>query len=245
VRGRDGVPAPRAGWAYFFDVDGTLAEFAPTPAEVRLDAGVLAGLRRLHERSGGAVALVSGRSIADVDSIFHSPLPVAGQHGLERRDARGVLYRREPSPGALDAARVRLAEVVARHAGLLLEDKGLTLALHYRRAPALAAFSHRTMRAIQRELGSAYATQPGKCVVELKPASMDKGVAVTDFLREAPFMGRIAVFVGDDATDEHGFAVVNALGGHTIKVGGGPTTARWRLASVAAVSAWMAELSKA
>ncbi|MEO7713547.1 MAG: trehalose-phosphatase [Gemmatimonadaceae bacterium] len=240
VSGSEGPPAPSAAWAYFFDVDGTLADLAPTPAEVRVEAGTIARLLRLYRASEGAVALVSGRSIADVDSIFHLPtLPVAGQHGLERRDALGTVRQFEPDGQALDRARDTLSAVVKRHPELLLEDKGLTLALHYRGAPLLASFAHRTMTALCVALGSGFTVQRGKRVVELKPAGTDKGSAVLAFMRENPFRRRTAVYVGDDATDEHAFAVVNGLGGYSVKVGIGATTARWRLGSVAAVQTWM------
>ena len=240
VSGGEGPPAPSPEWAYFFDVDGTLADLAPTPAEVRVDAGTVARLLELYRASGGAVALVSGRSIADVDSIFRLPaLPIAGQHGLERRDALGTLRRLEPDDEALDRARDRLSAVVMRHPELLLEDKGLILALHYRGAPMLASFVHRTMTALGADLGSGFTVQHGKLVVELMPAGTDKGSAVLAFMRENPFRRRTAVYVGDDATDEHAFAVVNTLGGYSVKVGTGATTARWRLGSVAAVRTWM------
>jgi len=105
--------------------------------------------------------------------------------------------------------------------------------------PSLASFAHQTMRAAAAACGPEFALQSGKRVVELKPSGKDKGEAVREFMREAPFHGRTPVFVGDDVTDEHGFVRVNALGGHSIKVGGGPTAARWRLADVRAVYAWL------
>lgn len=240
VSGGAGLPAPSPAWAYFFDVDGTLADLAPTPAEVRVDAGMIARLLHLYRASDGALALVSGRSIADVDSIFHLPaLPIAGQHGLERRDALGTVRRFEPDGQALDRARDTLSAVVMRHPQLLLEDKGLTLALHYRGAPMLASFAHQTMSALGADLGSGFTVQRGKRVIEIMPAGTDKGSAVLEFMQENPFSRRKVVYLGDDVTDEHAFAVVNALGGHSVKVGAGATTARWRLGSVAAVRAWM------
>jgi trehalose 6-phosphate phosphatase len=233
-------PAPRTDWAYFFDIDGTLVDIAPTPWEVRLERELLAMIMRLHVATGGALALISGRSIADIDSIFHGTrLPVAGQHGIERRDSRGRVSRHRFPVGKLTAPRVQLGEIVARHPGLVLEDKELSLALHYRRVPALGSYVHRLMRTVQAEIGSDYTVQLGKRIVELKPSGKDKGQAVREFMAEAPFKGRLPVFVGDDATDEHGFAVVNALGGYSIKVGRGRTHARWRLPDVEAVRAWL------
>ena len=139
----------------------------------------------------------------------------------------------------LDAARAVLSGVVARHRRLLLEDKGLSLALHYRRAPAHSSYVHRVMRAVRAALGGGYRLHHGKRVVELVPAGRDKGAAIRAFMREAPFRGRMPLFIGDDVTDEYGFAVINRLGGCSIKVGAGPTTARWRLPNVRAVLSWL------
>lgn len=234
------LPVPLSSWAYFFDIDGTLVDIAPSPSEIVLERILRSLVLQLYDAAGGALALISGRSIADVDSIFgHSHLPVAGQHGLERRGRTGKITRHDIMSEKLDFARSRLAEAIAQHPDLLLEDKGLSLALHYRAAPSLASFAHRTMRAVVAALGPEFAVQSGKRVVELKPSGKNKGKAVREFMREEPFFGRLPVFVGDDITDEHGFIVVNELGGHSIKVGGGPTTARWRLANVRAVQSWL------
>jgi trehalose 6-phosphate phosphatase len=237
------IPAPLSTWAYFFDIDGTLVDIAPSPSEIVLERELQALIRHLYEVTGGALALISGRSISDVDSIFDDMLlPVAGQHGLERRSWEGEISRHDMASEKLDFARARIAEAIATHPELLLEDKGLSLALHYRSAPALASFAHRTMRNIVAAMGSEFAVQSGKRVVELKPSGKDKGHAVRGFMSEEPFLGRTPVFVGDDVTDEHGFVVVNSLRGHSIKVGGGPTAARWRLANVRAVRSWLERL---
>ena len=233
-------PAPRSDWAYFFDIDGTLVDISPTPSEVKVERDLIVLIERLHELTGGALALISGRSIRDIDSIFHGAhLPVAGQHGVERRNVGGEINRHTISPATLITSRDRLQSAVARHPALILEDKGLSLALHYRQAPALGSFSHRLMRTLQQEIGSDYTVLTGKRIVELKPSGKDKGKAVTEFMAEPPFKGRLPVFVGDDVTDEYGFAVVNALGGYSIKVGRGASAARWRLANVAAVRKWL------
>ena len=235
-----GLPAPDVGWAYFFDIDGTLADFAPTPSEIRLEHDLHKLIRDLHRDGGGALALVSGRAIDNVDSIFGTPhLPVAGNHGLERRNAAGRHSRHDSTSEKLEQARTRLLDVASRHDGLTLEDKGMSLALHYRAAPALASFAHRTMRAVHGHMGPEYAILTGKRIIELKPSGKDKGEAVLEFMDEEPFLGRTPVFVGDDLTDEHGFAVVNSLGGHSIKVGAGRTVARWRLSDVRAVRLWL------
>jgi trehalose 6-phosphate phosphatase len=228
------------GLAYFLDIDGTLVDFSDVPGAVRLAPALPALVDALFESSGGAVALITGRSIADADRLFsRRRLAIAGQHGHERRSAGGIVTQHRTSPNALQPARHDLGAVVARHPELLLEDKGLTLALHYRRAPHLASLAHRVMHGVQKSLGDQYCVHRGKCVVELAPAGRDKGLAIRAFMRELPFRGKPPVFIGDDVTDEHGFAMVNRLGGDSIKVGPGPTVATWRLPSVAAVLAWL------
>lgn len=234
------LPAPRRDWAYFFDIDGTLVDIADSPAGVRLDRNLRQLIERVYQTAGGAVALISGRSIADIDTLFPGlRLPAAGQHGIERRDAAGVIERHAFPAEQLEWARERLAAAAAGKPGLLVEDKGLSLALHYRRAPQLAGYAHRVTRTLLRHVGAQYCIQTGKRVVEMKPSGRDKGVAVLEFMREAPFEGRTPVFVGDDATDEYGFATVNRLRGYSIKVGRGPTAARWRLLNVEAVQQWL------
>jgi trehalose 6-phosphate phosphatase len=221
-------------------VDGTLADLAETPEAVQISADLPRLLEKLFQCAGGAVALMSGRPISEIDRLFpHVRLPASGQHGAERRDAAGRVSRHQTS---LDLAplRQRLAQAISDKPGLLLEDKGLSLALHYRRAPSLADFVHREMSALVVELGNEYGIQTGKSVVELKPAGKDKGRALLEFMAEPPFMGRTAVFVGDDATDEFGFETVNHLGGYSIKVGQeGDTVARWQLENVSAVQQWL------
>lgn len=231
---------PVTGCAYFLDIDGTLIDFADAPARVRLDRALSGLVEALYRSSRGAVALISGRSLADVDRLFPARhLPAAGQHGLERRSAGGRVSRHPGPSRSLDGARRVLVGVVGRHPRLLLEDKGLSLALHYRRAPGLAGFAHRVMRSLQMTLGDRYCVHRGKRVVELALAGRDKGAAIGSFMREAPFRGRTPVFIGDDVTDEYGFAMVNRLGGYAVKVGPGLTAAGWRLPNVRAVLGWL------
>lgn len=232
-------PPPSCDWAYFFDVDGTLVPLAETPAAVRVSQELRGVLEHLYGCSGNAVALMSGRSIAEIDRLFPAvQLPVAGQHGAERRDAGGRLTRHEPTVD-LGQARQHLAAAALANPGLLFEDKGLSVALHYRRVPRLEGFVHRTIEELLPALSGAYTVQKGKSVVELKPAGKDKGRALLEFMEEEPFAGRVPVFIGDDATDEFGFDTVNRLGGHSIKVGPGDTAARWRLEDVHAVQQWL------
>jgi len=236
------VPAPAPGWAFFLDVDGTLLEIAAVPDAVRMDPRVLATLAQLIEATGGAVALVSGRSVADVERLF-APLaiPVAGQHGAERQAHRGPPLSRSP---LLDAAVQRLREAERRMPGLLLEDKGASLALHYRRRPELQEFAEEEMRRAATFLGERFELQPGSFVYEIKPSGHDKGRAIEAFMRERPFAGRVPVFLGDDATDEYGFDAVNRMGGHSVKVGPGPTRARWSLPDASSARRWLDDYTR-
>lgn len=236
------VPELAPGWAFFLDVDGTLLEIAEHPDAVQMPDGLVGILQALGRRADTPVALISGRTIADLDRLF-APLrlPAAGQHGAERRDATGRTLRSEAAGPLPDEVRDELKQFAKSHPGLLLEDKGSTLCVHYRQAPALGAEVESVVRAAAARLGEAYEVQPGKMVYEIRPASHDKGSAIADFLSEPPFAGRCPVFIGDDVTDEHGFQMVNQLGGHSIKVGKGATAATWRLSSVADVVNWLGD----
>ena len=135
------LPPPSAAWAWFFDLDGTLIEIADVPSGVQVDEELRALLESLAQASSGALAVITGRPIADIDRLFPDlRLPVAGQHGVERRDRDGLVTHHTFPVAALDVARRRLSSLVARHPALLLEDKGLSLALHYRQAPSLAGY---------------------------------------------------------------------------------------------------------
>jgi len=234
------LPAFAPGWAIFLDIDGTLFEHVERPDAVRADPALGKLLAELTETSRGALALISGRPVAELDALF-APLrlAVAGQHGIERRDAGGNLHRHAFPQEPLRRAARELGVFASRHAGLLLEDKGHSLALHYRLAPALAGAARDAVSSALAALGPGFEMQAGKLVFEVKPGGRDKGMAIEEFMAEAPFAGHLPVFVGDDATDEHGFAIVNRIGGHSVKVGPGASIARWRLADAAAVRRWL------
>ena len=233
-------PAPQRDWGYFLDVDGTLIDLAETPDAVHVDAALLELIARLARASGGAVALVSGRALAFLDERLGAlGLPMAGQHGLERRDAAGQVHTHAAPAAARRTIKLALEPVLARHPGLLLEDKGLTLALHYRRVPQLAGYAQRLMARLARAADAGLEVQRGKLVAEIKPAGIDKGTAIAAYLAEAPFKGRRPVFIGDDLNDEHGFAEINRLDGVSIRVGAGRSCARFRLPDVAAVRRWL------
>jgi len=237
------APLPEAAatdWALFLDIDGTLLTHAETPDAVYVDDALRALLERRVAQNGGALALVSGRAIADVDALFEPlVLPVAGQHGVERRDAAGQLHRLPFPEEELRQVAQRFAAFKARHAGIVFEDKGHSLALHYRLAPQLEREVHALVEHALAGLGAGFELQAGKLVVELKPGGHDKGTAIEAFMAAAPFAGRKPVFIGDDLTDEYGFASVQRLGGHAVKVGEGESVADWRLPDVAAVRAWL------
>lgn len=246
TNGLRGPLRPETGWALFLDVDGTLLHFADRPECVEVSDHLRAVLAALLPGLGGAIALISGRRLGDIDRLF-APLvlPAAGLHGLEHRNAEGVvdvLGR----PEMLDPLRGPLSGFAGMHAGVQLEDKGRAIALHYRRAPEQGAAARHLVGQLLARHGEGLRVIEGKMVLEIKPALADKGQAVRGFLAEAPFRGRCPVFIGDDTTDEDAFVAVNALGGYSIRVGDLPgTQARFRLADVDAVIAWLENLPAA
>lgn len=230
--------------AVFLDIDGTLVHLAERPDAVRIDGDLHALLEALRQSTQGALALISGRSIADVDTLFApARFAIAGQHGAERRSADGTLHFHAPLAARLHEQAAILRRLVLAHPGLLLEEKGASLALHYRKAPSLATLAEREARQAVVALGDDFELQAGKLVFEVKPSGKDKGTAIDEFMAEAPFSGRRPVFVGDDLTDELGFERVNRIGGDSVKVGPGPTRARWRLPDAESVRRWLALLA--
>ncbi|HYM36343.1 MAG TPA: trehalose-phosphatase, partial [Steroidobacteraceae bacterium] len=187
--------------------------------------------------------LISGRSIQELDTLFKPCVfPAAGQHGFERRDAFGKFTRPNVDRDLLAFARLALAQLQERQRGLLFEDKGVALAMHYRLAPHSESRVREVMRELYESLKDRYELREGKCVLELAPKGYSKGLAIEAFMSEAPFAKRTPVFIGDDATDEDGFEAVNTLGGYSIRVGDIRTTAaQFCLDSVKAVIAWLSE----
>jgi trehalose 6-phosphate phosphatase len=232
--------------AFFLDLDGTLLKFATRPDAVSVDTELRELLEQLRLRSGGALALVSGRSIATLDSLLAPlTLPAAGLHGFERRNAAGVLSTHQlPDRHMLDDARRQMEQWVRTHPRLVLEDKGAALALHYRRVPKLESAVVNAVIAIgARVRGSGLQVQRGHMVVELTPAGVSKASAVAAFMAEAPFAGRRPLCAGDDLTDEPAFEWVNAAGGVSVAVNATrPTAARTQLNSVDEVRTWLRAL---
>ena len=230
--------------AFFLDVDGTLLDFRERPEDVVADTALLEILKRLRDKANGALALVSGRMISDLDRIVAPlSLPAAGVHGAELRFSDG---RREAAAGtAIAEVREAAASFVAAHEGLRLEDKGgAAIAVHYRQAPDrkedVRAFLERTVT------DDALTIQHGKMVAEVKPAGCHKGKAIEALMATPPFAGRTPLFMGDDLTDEHGFESVNRLGGASVRIGGAdePTVAAHRLADTSAVRDFLDYLCK-
>lgn len=204
--------------AYFFDVDGTLLDLAASPDAVSVPDGLADALAHLASRADGALALVSGRRIASLDSLFGAGrFAASGAHGAEIRLAPGMPIRDCAPPLPPDLRR-RIADAMAWE-GVMVEDKGLAVAVHYRAAPEREAAVSETLASIVADFTGTYALMPGHCVFEVKRAALDKGRAVEAFMATAPFAGRRPVYVGDDVTDEAAFAAVGDQGGIAVSVG--------------------------
>lgn len=231
------LPLLTARTALFLDFDGTLVDIAPTPDAVVVTPQLVATLRVLADQLDGALAIISGRELCVLDG-FLSPLllPAAGEHGAQMRHADGS-QSSIPKPELFIVSRAaqRLAVL---HPKLLVEEKEAAIALHYRQAPELESLCLETMtEAVSRSPGTEL--MRGKQVFEVKPKGVNKGQAIAAFMAKPPFEGRIPLFVGDDLTDEDGFAVVQQLGGQGLKVGDGPTQAHHRFAGPAALREWL------
>jgi trehalose 6-phosphate phosphatase len=211
----------RSQWCLFLDVDGTLLELAESPADVQVEPSLNVLLDRVSRALGGALAFVSGRTVAEVDRLFEPrKWPAAGVHGLERRDAAGQWHAPQHVNSEMTSrALERMRALAGRLPGALLEDKGIGVALHYRQAPHHEAELRREVRAIARDIGTDVLMLEGTMVVELRAAGASKADAIRAFLAEAPFAGRIPIFMGDDLTDEPGLAAVERLGGLSVAVG--------------------------
>jgi len=217
--------------ALFLDFDGTLVEIAPAPDQVRLDRRVPAALDSLRQTLGGALALVSGRPVAFLDATLDPyRFDIAALHGAEIR-LDGEIQSPPETPAEMRDALRDLVRFANSHVGIIVEDKRISVALHWRLAPELQDEALDLMRAVAARMGPAIRLQEGKSVAELVPAQASKGAAIARLMQTQPYNGRLPVFIGDDITDEDGFKAVNALGGLSVRIGAGETCAKRRLDS--------------
>ena len=228
--------------ALFLDFDGTFVDFAPHPDAIQLRPGSVELLNRVSRRLRGALAVVTGRRIADLDR-FLAPLrlPACGVHGQEFRPAPGNVRLRSPSP-QLEEVRRRLATQIAPDDPILLEDKASALVLHFRARPEQQGRAERLARQAVAGLPDLYAL-PGHAIYEIRERGVSKADALRLFADVPAFAGRLPVFIGDDSTDEDGLRAAAEAGGFGVKVGPGETSAAYRLPDVAAVHRWLAALA--
>jgi len=223
----DAVPVPHLlvphlkETAILLDIDGTLLDLMPTPREVWVPPGLRETLNGLLKKTAGALALVSGRSLNDIDLIFApKEFPAVGGHGAEMRlstDGEAVASRAPPMDREL---KKRLAAIAALSPGILLEDKGYSLALHYRLAPHAEKAIYEAVSLIRADLPNApIEVLPGKCVCEIKHSGFTKASGVRELMTHEPFRGRRPLFIGDDVTDEPVFAIMPDLNGLAFSVG--------------------------
>ncbi|MFL4979659.1 MAG: trehalose-phosphatase [Xanthobacteraceae bacterium] len=232
--------------AVLLDVDGTIVDFAPTPREVFVSGALRRTLQCLLERTGGALALVSGRPLKELDLLF-APLllPAVGGHGVEIRSAATGPVDRIAAKPLGDGLRRRLATIAAWGPGIILEDKDYSLAIHYRLAPEKEQTIRDAVLAICEEWAPASVeVLPGKFVFEIKSTGFDKGTAVRQLMTRPPFKARRPIFIGDDTTDEAAFAVIPEFDGMGIAVGRKiPGTAAC-FETPAEVRTWLARISQ-
>lgn len=232
--------------ALFLDFDGTLVDLAPSPNAVKVAPGLDELMAQVAWHLNGAVAVITGRPIETIDKHLKGAVrAVAGIHGAERRTSLGHIIQTDIPASILDPARESLSAFCRANPGVRAEDKGVSIALHFRAAPALGPAS----RCIIDECAAASHGQlerlDGNMVVELKPAVVRKAAAMSAYMNEPPFAGRRPVFVGDDLTDESAFVAVSQTNGYGVIVGTRtPTAATSRLPTVAALHAWLSTLNE-
>lgn len=230
--------------ALFLDIDGTLAEIMPRPDMVEIPDDVRSTIKRLQGALDGAVAILSGRNIMDIDRLLPGlSIAAAGSHGLERR-ITGTEIKAPPANPHLERMRNELMKFASAHTGILIEDKGRTIAVHYRQSPQFREdVEQEVVHLLQGAEG--LTSMKGKMVVEIKPGGWDKGTSIRAFMSESTFAGRTPIFIGDDVTDEAGFAAIRELDGLAIRVGcDKPTFAPYCLPSVTRTHQWIADFTE-
>src|ERR1700712_1218074 len=246
----DAVPVPRSlvphldHCAILLDIDGTLLDLAPTPREVWVPPGLSETLTGLLARTSGALAMVSGRSLNDIDLIF-APLqfPAVGGHGAEMRISRENESVAMHAPPMDKELKLRLAAIAKISPGILLEDKGYSLALHYRLAPQAEKAIYDAVSAIRADLPNApIEVLPGKFVCEIKHSGFTKATGVIELMTHAPFQGKRPVFLGDDVTDETVFAIMPGMNGLAFSVGRHAQGVAGHFDEPRDVRAWLARL---
>jgi len=232
--------------ALLLDVDGTIVDIAPTPREVFVSASLRGTLERLLGLAGGALALVSGRPLKELDLLF-APLllPMVGGHGAEIRLTPEAPVQRASARPLGQQLKRRLAMIAALGPGIILEDKEYSLAIHYRLAPDKETIIRdAVLEACEALAPSAVEVLPGKFVFEIKSAGFDKGTAVRELMHQPPFKGRRPIFIGDDTTDEAAFAVLPEFDGTAISVGRRIAGAAAHFDNPSDVRSWLAQISQ-
>ena len=244
---RPALRNPLAGHALYLDIDGTILDLAPSPEAVEVPVWMVPLLQQLSGKLDGAVAFVSGRTIAAIDHLFRPLIfPAVGVHGSEVRTADGKIVIDRQLSEQLQAAEPLLQQAIARIRGVQLENKRSVIALHYRSVPERGREVLKIAELVASGLGSQFGVLMGKCVVEIRPRHLTKGSAIRQLMERAPFRDRIPIFAGDDTTDEDAFEVVNGLGGISLRVGEeAPTAAKFRLATPDQLRGWLLEVAAA
>lgn len=236
----DHLPIPESP-ALFLDFDGTLVELAETPDAVLVPEKLSGLLSRLHTRCDSALAFVTGRSISDLDALLgHAPANAVGVHGAEWRLDGGHISGVDGEP--FETERSTLRAFANDNPAIVMEEKSGGLTLHYRRDPALQDKANAVMKGAFACRGD-FETFGGHMMVEARRRGVDKGAGIKRLMTNARFAGRVPIFLGDDVTDEDGFAVVNSLEGISIKVGQGDTSAVYRLPGIASVYDYLEALA--
>lgn len=244
----ESLPTDLKSWALFLDVDGTLIDIAETPRDVTVPRELPEQLAELSSRLDGALALVSGRSINSIDELFDPyRFPAAGLHGTEiRRERNGEIDRSVLDENSLEGARRELEDLARKWPGMIVEDKGIAIAVHYRRVPEARSQVDHLIETLLVQLGRGWARQDGKMVVEIHPSESSKGTAIAKLMSVSPFKGRSPIAVGDDLTDEKMFEFVNMTSGRSIKVGTSThaSVARFSVDSANSIRHWIAQLAQ-